>query len=387
MASFPLDKRCKEILQSIIYASGFIKVQTIADQMGVSKRSIYYDLNKINDWLRCNSMPEMKQQRAKGIFIEETYKKKIQEILFGQKETRLNQNYTPKERQRLEMCITILRNKNLYIEDYMDICNVSRNTIIADLKVVSDYLHKQGLNLVYTLKSGYRIMGDAIKKRAIFFLFFPPFFDYYANSILNEAQNQALKEIFAKLRQIEFELHAEYVSGTLSTLAAFIYSIHNQKDQIDFTDMDQEEIESTKEYQLVQKTFQDLDHKEILYLSLHLLGSRLQTIPVNISDQSEQSRTIATLLVDKFEQISGIQYDHKDELIRALTAHLSTSMYRYRYGIQLGNPMLESIQTEYSELFELTKSAFQQIKDEIHFDISDGIFGIIRADKIGLSTD
>lgn len=33
--------------------------------------------------------------------------------------------------------------------------------------------------------------------------------------------------------------------------------------------------------------------------------------------------------------------------------------------------MLESIQTEYSELFELTKSAFQQIKDEIHFDISD----------------
>lgn len=47
MASFPLDKRCKEILQSIIYASGFIKVQTIADQMGVSKRSIYYDLNKM----------------------------------------------------------------------------------------------------------------------------------------------------------------------------------------------------------------------------------------------------------------------------------------------------------------------------------------------------
>lgn len=86
-----------------------------------------------------------------------------------------------------------------------------------------------------------------------FSFIFPALFDYYANSILNEAQNQALKEIFAKLRQIEFELHAEYVSGTLSTLAAFIYSIHNQKDQIDFTDMDQEEIESTKEYQLVQK--------------------------------------------------------------------------------------------------------------------------------------
>ena len=80
---------------------------------------------------------------------------------------------------------------------------------------------------------------------------------------------------------------------------------------------------------------------------------------------------ISSSLVNEFEQISGIKYDHREELIQALKAHLSTSMYRYRYGIQLGNPMLENIKTEYTELFKLTKSAFQRIRKLVQFNISD----------------
>lgn len=372
MASFPLDKRCKEILQSIIYATGFIKIQTIADQMCVSKRSIYYDLNKINDWLRSNHIPEMKQQRSKGILIEEEDKKQIQALLFEKAITRQNQNYSPKERQHLELCVIILRMKNLYIEDFMEICNVSRNTIIADLKTVSETLHRQGLNLVYTLKSGYRITGDAIKKRALFFLYFPPFWDYYFNNLCTNQQKEILKEILTKLKKIEVELHAEYVSGTLSSLATFLSSLNNQKDTIDYNDMDLEEISSTLEYHLIAFYFPELEEKEKIYLALHLLGSRLQTVPITISKAySEQIDFISSSLVNEFEQISGIKYDHREELIQALKAHLSTSMYRYRYGIQLGNPMLENIKTEYTELFKLTKSAFQRIRKLVQFNISD----------------
>lgn len=372
MSSFPLDKRCKEILQSIIYATGFIKIQTIADQMSVSKRSIYYDLNKINAWLRSNQIPEMKQQRSKGILIEEEDKRQIQALLFDTTIERQEQNYSPKERHRLEQCIIILRSKNLYIEDFMDICNVSRNTIIADLKVVSEALHRQGLNLVYTLKSGYRITGDAIKKRAIFFLYFPPFWDYYFNNLCSIHEKEKLKDILTRLKKIEVELHTEYVSGTLSSLATFLNSLEHQKDTIDFNDMDQEEIISTKEYHLVSFYFPDFEEKEKIYLTLHLLGSRLQSIPINVTKtNNEQIDLFASYLVNEFEQISGIQYDARDELIEALKAHLSTSMYRYRYGIQLGNPMLENIKTEYSELFKLTKSAFHRIRKLVHFDISD----------------
>lgn len=369
--SFTLDNRCKEILQSIIYANGYIKVQTIANQMNVSKRSVYYDLNKINDWLRSNHIPEIQQQRAKGILIEDEYKKQIQELLFEKDVNRIYQNYSPKDRQKIEICATIIRLKNLYIEDYMEICDVSRNTIITDLKAVSALLRKQNLNLFYTLKSGYRITGDTIKKRAIFFLYFPPFWEFYYNHFLDEDQRQEVTRLLTKLKKIEKELNAEYVSGILPSLAIFMHSLRNRKDTIDFSDLDQEEIRSTKEYQLVHEAFGDIKESEQIYVSLHLLGSRLQTIPMNLVDTSQQTQHIAKRLVDTFEQISGIQYEHKDELINALNAHLRTSMYRYRYGIQLGNPMLENIKNEYTELFELTRSTFKQLRKELDFDISD----------------
>lgn len=369
--SFPLDKRCKDILQVILYANGYMKVQSIADQMNVSKRSVYYDLNKINDWLRANQIPELKQERSKGILISPENKKQIQASLFKKKVSRLEQNYSPKDRQLLEICITILHQKTLYIEDYMDICDVSRNTIITDLKNVSATLKKQGLNLFYTLKSGYRITGDPIKKRAVFFLYFPTFWDDYFNTLCDEHQQDEIMNILDKLKKIEAELNAEYVSGTLPTLATFITSLKNRNDKIDFEDMDEEEIQSTKEYALVQTYFPNLIESEKIYVTLHLLGSRLQTIPVNVMNDNTETNEIAVRLVDTFEEISEIKYDHKSELIQALSAHLKTSLYRYRYGIQLGNPMLESIKTEYAELFKLTKSAFKQIRNEVGFDISD----------------
>ncbi len=46
-----LEKRCQDILQRIIFAGGYLKIQDLADEMEVSRRSVYYDLNKINEWL------------------------------------------------------------------------------------------------------------------------------------------------------------------------------------------------------------------------------------------------------------------------------------------------------------------------------------------------
>ena len=47
-------------------------------------------------------------------------------------------------------------------------------------------------------------------------------------------------------------------------------------------------------------------------------------------------------------------------------------MYRFQYGIQVGNPMLEDIEREYPELFEITKIVSHYLEQQIGFPISDG---------------
>lgn len=366
-----LDRRCQEILKRILYAGGYIKIQDIADEMQISRRSAYYDLNKINEWLESQNVAVLVQERGKGIFANNEQVRRIQEILTSNYQEDYHV-FTPDERNRIEICSITIRKHPLYIEHFMELCEVSRNTIINDLKNVASFLKNYNLKLTYDIKSGYRISGDIIKKRAVFFMLFPSLWEYYNNGIIHTEDEENIRDLLAKLKLVEKELHAEYVSGTLPALAVFLSTIENRDDTLSFSGMDKEEIVETREFHLVEKYFVNLKESEKLYVTLHLLGSRLQTIPVNVMDD-EQGETyeIAKSLVHEFEQLSCVYFERENELIDAINTHLKTSLYRYRYGIQLGNPMLSSIMTEYEELFIMTKKSCSFLEKKLGYMISD----------------
>lgn len=372
--AYSLDRRCTDILKMVVYAGGYVSVSTITDQLGISKRSAYYDIEKICDWLRDNGLPELERDRRKGIRVSEEEAAKIQELLFHDKKS-AHRSFSPVERGRLIICMLVLYEKPVYVETLMDFCDVSRNTTISDLKEVAAFLGKNKLKLHYLIKKGYRIEGDPVRKRALFFLYYPQFVDFFTQLLYSEEQMEVIRDTQLRLKEIEHELHTEYVSGMLPTLAVFLSSILHggpcSEDQISYSDIDMREIMETREYALIGRYFSGLSVTEMMYAALHLLGSRLQTEPILMEKGEKQARQIASMLVNSFEEISGVRYGDQKEILQALAAHFRTSLYRYRYGIQLGNPMLESIRTEYKELFELTKAAFLRISDEIGFRVAD----------------
>ena len=44
-----LDKRCQEILKRLMYAGGYLKIQDLADEMQISRRSVYLSLIHISE--------------------------------------------------------------------------------------------------------------------------------------------------------------------------------------------------------------------------------------------------------------------------------------------------------------------------------------------------
>lgn len=366
---YSLDKRCKNILRNLLNSAGYVNVQDLADEMQVSKRSTYYDISKIDEWLLSNHLQPTIKDRSKGIMIVSEDKLQILSLV-GNSETVSNIVLTPDERLNLEICLLIVRDNPLYVDDFMTYCMVSRNTILSDLKGVSHILESYNLELTFDNKNGYRIMGDIIKRRALFFMLFPPLWEHARAGLVPSWQSETVYDNLDKLHEIEKELHAEYVSGVLEALSVFLSSIENRHDHVNFSDMDEEEIIATKEYSLVSKYFDELRKDELIYVSLHLLGSRLQSGPVSVMKE-EETIELAKLLVDEFERISCITYENRDELINAIQLHLKMSLYRYRYGIQLGNPLLDNIKTEYTDLFCLTKRAIIVLEKALNVMISD----------------
>lgn len=368
--NFTLDKTSTQVLNHLVNSGSFIRPADLAVECGLSRRSVYYSVNRINEWLKANDLEPLVQKRNQGVSIQAGNLRQIQQLLHS--ESGDTPSLSPDARRELEICyLTFFRHDRIYIDDLTQYAGVSRNTVIQDLKHIGEYLEDYGLSLKYDLKLGYRILGDSIRRRAIFFLFYPGMIKYIDECWFPKEWLRRRDSYLEILRGIERDLDTEYVSGTLPTLAAFLMSLTPDSVPVSFDGMDVQEIKDTREFGLVSQRLDDLSEPEQVYVTLHLLGSRLQTIPVSFTRGEPESSHYAQLLVDEFEQVSCIAFDRKEELVTAIAAHLHNSLYRYKYGIQIGNPMLDDIRNEYRSLFELTQRACRGIKKEKGFTISE----------------
>ena len=72
--SYNLDVRCYEILEYLLYRDEYITVQQIAEEKEISKRSAYYDIRKISEWMETQGIAPLEIERKKGILIDEQKK-------------------------------------------------------------------------------------------------------------------------------------------------------------------------------------------------------------------------------------------------------------------------------------------------------------------------
>lgn len=369
-----INARCQKILSMLLRGEDYISLRQIATENGVSKRSIYYDLCKINEWLNFYDIAEIEVVRGKGILIPESDKRQIEEIVENESAEE-SYIFSPTERVKIIYCYILIShlNKHIYIEQLSEYCQVSRNTIFNDLRVVVNQLQKYNLTLAYESKRGYRITGDVISIRALFFMYFNTLLPLFHSGVLNFLYQEPIDEYLNKLEQIAKELKTEYVDGVLLSLAVLTPLMYKGARRPYFPSLRKEKIESTDEFQLVQKYYPDLDEAEQIYLCLHLLGSRV-AVPTcdmfdNNADQSVYEITKA--LVAEFEKIACVAFEDREELERSLFVHINTSLYRYQYGVQIGNPMSDDIMREYPNLFDITKVVTRYLEQLVGLPIPD----------------
>ena len=76
-------------------------------------------------------------------------------------------------------------------------------------------------------------------------------------------------------------------------------------------------------------------------------------------------------LITEFEREACVIFSRKEDLIRNLYHHIAASIYRYRFGIQIGNPMAEDIRREYPYIFDTARAVVKYLEQQIRVQISD----------------
>lgn len=368
-----LDKRCKAILDILLFSDKYITIQELSKKLNISKRSIYYDLNKINDWLKMYNINSILVERNKGMYISSLSKFKINQLLEGEKKT----YYVLSQEERISIiiCCLIGTNDSIFIEKITSICDVSRNTIFSDLKKVKKIFDNYELELVFEVHFGYRVVGSSIKKLSLFLYYLGKIIKLLENNLIIDDlpffDEEKINTNINKLMEIEFKLNKIYVANSIFKISILINLLELQKEKLDYEDIDTNEVQNTKEFLLVKYYFPNLKQDKLVYITLHLLGTRVQ-VPIN-KYSSQKIKEIATKLVVDFQRLSCIIFedDDKRELIDLLTAHLNISFYRYKYGIYIDNPVFEKIIQEYNDLFNITKKVCKNLSLYLSLPIND----------------
>jgi len=365
-----MDIRIEKIINLLINREDFLSLREISALNNCSRRTVYYDLDKINELLKDCGLEELNIIRNKGIILSKKQKEKILIKL----PTIQNNNhfFSPMERVKIIICTVLKRDKKIFVEDFGVLCKVSRNTILNDIKVVQRLVNESDLNFVYSKDKGYYIEGNVVRKRSLFFLYFNDLYRDYRNGLIHLDHLDIIKDYVYRINCIENELGYEFVSSITYSIAVFFSTINERRDLISFSESEVLEISKTKEFELVSKYFSQISSFEQLYMTLHLLGSRLQTAIFKIDNENDnETYDLACDLVEEFSRISNIEFNDRSSLEEAIYVHFKSSLYRFRYGIQIGNPLLNDIKREYKYLFNVTKKAVEYLEQQLALPISD----------------
>ena len=364
-----LEKSQKEFLMLLLENENPQSIQLIQDQLDISRRTVYYIVNKINDVFYDLRMEPINNKRGQGYYLTSNQKKVVDSILHSDGTL---QNLSPDERVHYLICWMMYPKANIHIENIMELFDISRNSVFNDLKDLKSEIEKYDVSLYFDIKNGYMINGQVFSKRALLL--------YYLKILLKKIHYKSIEFLdvsevetfYSRLQQISLKMHNEYDEYNLLAIACLLNIVHYVDEKFDFSILELRDLEKTEELHMIDKYFQDLNVHERLYLTIHLLGSKAGSV-IRLDDcqRDIQLFELALHLVDLFERQTSCDISEKNELVNSLYMHFKLSMYYYQLSIQISNTLLEDVKENYGNLYQMIKNLCESMDDEFPFILTD----------------
>lgn len=365
-----LNKRLEDILD-ILMNHEYIKVEKIVKLLNISRRTVYYDISKINEHIKKYNL-EISNVRSLGYHINPEDKEKVRKVLKYSKD-----DYILSSEER---CISIIIDlflslEKLTIEKYCNKLLVSRNTVLNDIKNVREYISKYKLEL--ESKNGYKLVGSNNLKR---YLFINLYNDY--NYFFDEYEYiQVFKDIKLLMKREDLNiLKNTNINYILMYLAIFYknYYVKN-RDSILFENKDKDFLESIDYHQdskrllniIRQVLNKDIDDNEIYYIQTFF--TKDEDIRTYFYKNKINNKYIlpVNIMVKEFEKISCISIEDYKVLSKNILNHLIPSIFKINYGIYYPNLIKNEVKQKYKSIYQFTKQVVKNIENNLGIFLND----------------
>lgn len=376
--------RIKQILQVMLLTKQTMSIQSLADKVGVSKRTIQRELEYINGSLKSYEIRFMSKTGV-GVWLEGAEEEK--ERLFHDLMRGDSYDVSNREDRRKRLILEILKDKGLKkLFYYSSKFKVSEATISADLEAVEEWLNRHELRIVRKPGSGVEIEGNEGNYRRAIRSFINENID---TALLQEAyenegefrtsceglsrsnigqilNNDILKRVINCIMGMGDSRVMSLTENSYIGLVIHIAIAINRilKNEIIESDvLWSEELPQDEDYEFAKRIVYELEEEfeieipdlEISYICLHIKGAKHEKIQwdgqKSVEIGSREVQQLINEMIDTFDAENGFLLKQDEEFIQGLLAHLQPTFIRILYDMQIANPVLEDIRRDYTEIY------------------------------------
>ncbi len=374
LLNFSRRKHGNELLEILLVASGYTTADFLQQHLHISRRSLFYLINKVNDELDQHAEFPITNVKKLGYYLPTDTIKFLQKMT--EKETSAKVMTNNAKQRQLLIAFSILNAAGRSLADLTYQFNVSKNTVIRDIKALHSQLALYHLKIINT-EAGKIITGSPITIRKWVY-------DHATQlkPLIEQANQTAIKSATIKEQIKLFErITGKYLTDDASiTIQLFLHwylaAIKDYTNQLRSSITTQTDL--TLDHIWAKSFLNDyhIDNvSEVDYL-VKLINSS-QFAHVNWNDALIQTlKPYSVRMIASFNHLSGAHVSIKS-ISDSLTVHLLSTYYRAQYNMPFEYPDLKSIKQHYHHTFEITRKVVVPFEQYIHHALSDDEIALI----------
>ncbi|WP_312109225.1 BglG family transcription antiterminator [Brevibacillus reuszeri] len=382
-----VSSRQRSIIEVLMQEQKGATVGFIAEHIGVSARTIHRELEAVEELLAEYGMKLMRKAGA-GVEIvgTEEQKQSLRTSVLHQTTTQ----FTAQERKVIILCSLLEASEPVKLISLAIDLKVTTATISHDLDDLEVLLARYELSLLRKRGYGVELLGtESSKRRMISRLISEHLDDHEMIGVIKEnIQNKALRNIDSiserllglidreKLIKVENALNnleddlpyhladSAYI-GLVTHLALAVERVE-KGENIHFDEKTLSELTDTAEYKAAERIIErlqlmfqmEIPTAEIGYITMHLRGAKLRhSQEESFWPENTELMTTTYRLIQLCEERLGVPLKEDSSLFHGLLTHLEPALYRLKRKMEIRNPILDQIKSNYDELFMVVQEA------------------------------
>lgn len=390
-----VTSRQRAIMEMLLDEPKSLTVGAIAQQVGVSTRTIHRELDAVEPLIREYGL-ELVRRTGSGVELSGTAEQKrlLRMAVLHQSTA----EFTAQERKVIILCSLLEAREPVKLISLAIDLKVTTATISHDLDDLETMLSRYDLSLLRKRGYGVELLGpESAKRRVISHLISEHLDDHEVIGIIKEnIQNKTLQDVDSlserllglidkeklikvenALNQLEEELpyplaDSAYI-GLVTHLALAVERVE-KGEAIHFDEYTLNELIGTPEYRAAKKIMERLTHifqmdippAEIGYITMHLRGAKLRNYQEDsLWPENMELMAMTRRLIQLCGERLGLPLEEDTSLFHGLLTHLEPALYRLKRQMEIRNPILTQIKSNYPELFAVAKDAVARAFPEL----------------------